>query len=498
MRLGATRAGNGAKCLSCKGNWDLLRVQVAEREGTSRVKGSKWSGRVKVSADGVGVVSHAGVGMLRELAQDTGLTAGVTAALADTYAGPWSHAPGRVFADMAVAIADGGDCVSHVEVFGDRHGVCGPVASMPTTWRMLDRIDDAHLPGVLAARAAARERAWAAGASPDLSGLLQIDFDATITISHSEDKQNAAKTWKRTFGFHPLLAFLDRPEVSGGEALAGLLRAGNAGSNTAADHVTVLEQALSALPAHARPRPGDPDSVRVVARSDSAGATHAFAKACRERGVWFSFGFPVDTRIQGIVDQVPERAWAPAIETGGGVRDGAWVADVTGTLDLAAWPSGSKVILRAERPHPGAQLRFTDADGHRITAIITDIPDRVIGGQTAGMELNHRQHARVEDRIREAKNSGLRNLPCRGFAENTAWLHTLLTATDLVCWAKILGFTDTPTLARAEIATFRNLVLHIGARITHGARQVRLRIDHTRKHAQTIANAWLKIRAAFT
>jgi Transposase DDE domain group 1 len=171
--------------------------------------------RVEVSADGSGVVSHAGVGMLRELAYDTGLVAGVSAVLADRYAGPWVHAPGRVFADLAVAIADGADCVSHIEVLGDRHEVVGPVASMPTTWRLLDRVDAVHLPKVAAARAVARERAWAAGAGPDLTGLLQIDFDATITIAHSE-KENAAKTWKKTFGMHPLLAFLDRPEVSGG------------------------------------------------------------------------------------------------------------------------------------------------------------------------------------------------------------------------------------------------------------------------------------------
>ena len=218
--------------------------------------------------------------------------------------------------------------------------------------------------------------------------------------------------------------------------------------------------------------------------------------------MWFSFGFPVDTRIQQIVDQIPDHGWEPAIDSdidgGDGIRDGAWVADVTGMLDLSTWPEGSKVILRAERPHPGAQLTFTDADGHRITAIITDIPDKVIPGQTAGLELNHRQHARVEDRIREAKNTGLRNLPCRGFAENTAWLHTLLTAIDLVCWTKILGFTNTPTLAHAEIATFRNLVLHVAARITRGARQVRLRIDQTCRYANAIAAAWLTIRAAFT
>jgi hypothetical protein len=461
------------------------------------VKRSKGLRRVKVSADGVGVVSHAGVGMLRELALDTGLVAGVTAVLADTYAGPWVHAPGRVFADMAVAIADGADCVSHIEVFGDRHEVVGPVASMPTTWRMLDRIDPAHLPGVAAARAAARERAWTAGAGPDLAGLLQIDFDATITISHSEGKENAAKTWKKTFGMHPLLVFLDRPEVSGGEALSGLLRPGNAGSNTAADHITVLDHALASLPAQARPRPGDADSPRVVARSDSAGATHAFAQTCRDRGVWFSFGFPVDTRIQQIVDQVPDHCWEPAIESDGGIRDGAWVADVTGMLDLTTWPEGSTVILRAERPHPGAQLSFTDADGHRITAVITDIPDKVIPGQTAGLELNHRQHARVEDRIREAKNTGLRNLPCRGFAENAAWLETLLAATDLVCWTKLLGFHDVPALAHAEIATFRNLVLHVAARITRGSRRTKLRIDQTWRWATEITHAWHTIRAAF-
>jgi hypothetical protein len=104
----------------------------------------------------------------------------------------------------------------------------------------------------------------------------------------------------------------------------------------------------------------------------------------------------------------------------------------------------------------------------------------------------------VEDRIREAKSAGLRNLPCRGFAENTAWLHTLLTATDLVCWAKILGFTGTPKLAHAEIATFRNLVLHVAARITRGARQTRVRIDQIWKHADAITEGWLKIRAVFT
>jgi len=329
-----------------------------------------------------------------------------------------------------------------------------------------------------------------------MGGELRIDFDATITVAHSE-KENAAATWKHTFGFHPLLAFLDRPDVAGGEALAGLLRAGNAGSNTAADHITVLEMALAALPEYARPRPGDPDSPRVLARSDSAGATHAFADACRDRRVGFSFGFPVDHRIQAVVDLIPESCWAPAVATDGEIRDGAWVTEATGMIALAGWPEGSRLILRKERPHPGAQLRFTDVDGMRVTALLTDTEPGVVPGQAAGLELRHRQHARVEDRIREAKASGLRNLPSRSFALNAAWLQAVLTAVDLVCWTKLIAFADDPVLGRCEIAAFRYRVLHVAARITRGARQTRLRIDSTWRWAQQIASGWQRLRTAF-
>ena len=374
------------------------------------MKRSGRARRVKVSADGRGVVSHAGTALLRELATETGLADAVSGALLGTYRGFPLHMPGQVFADLAVAIADGADAVTGIEVLRDREALFGPVASMPTAWRLLDRIDEAHLPRVRAARAVARQRAWQAGAAPGPGGELRIDFDATITIAHSE-KQNASATWKKTFGFHPLLAFLDRPEVAGGEGLAGLLRAGNAGSNTAKDHVTVLDLALAQLPAGARPRPGDPRSPRALARSDSAGATHVFAAACRKRGVGFSFGFPLDERIRRIVDLIPDNCWHPAIEDEG-LRDGAWVAEATGMIDLASWPEGSRLILRKERPHPGAQLTFTDIDGHRITAFLTDTGRGVIPHQIAGLELRHRQHARVEDRIRQAKASGLRNLPC--------------------------------------------------------------------------------------
>ena len=226
--------------------------------------------RVKVSADGRGVVSHAGAGLLRELATGTGLAGGVSGALLDTCRGLPVHLPGQVFADLAVAIADGADAVSGIEVLRDREALFGPVASMPTAWRLLDRIDEAHLPRVRAARAAARDRAWQAGAAPDPAGELRIDFDATISIAFSE-KENAAATWKKTFRL-PSPAGLRRPAGGGRRAGAGRAAAGRQRRvHTAADHVTVLDMALAQLPGHARPRPGDRSSPRVLARSNSAG-----------------------------------------------------------------------------------------------------------------------------------------------------------------------------------------------------------------------------------
>jgi Transposase DDE domain group 1 len=464
------------------------------------VKNSAAVSRVKVSADGQGVVSHAGTGMLRELADLSGMSAQVTAALADTYRGPWAHAPGAVFADLAAAVAAGADCIDGVgQRCGDAEHVFGPAASTTTVWRLVDtRIDATHLPAIRAARAHARERAWAAGAAPAPGGWLHLDVDATLTIDHSDNKEHAAPTWKKTFGHHPLLVFLDRPEIAGGEALSGLLRPGNAGSNTAADHVTVLGWALDSLPVGYRPTPDDPGAAQILVRCDSAGATHTFAQTCRAAGVGFSFGYPVDTRVRDATEILNQgHGWYPAIDSGGGLRDGAWVAEATSLVDMSRWPAGTRLILRKERPHPGAQLSFTDSDGHRVTAFITDTGTGVVPGQLAGLELRHRQHARVEDRIRAAKATGLRNLPCHKADANAAWLEIILAATDLVAWTKLIGFTDHPDLATCEIGTFRYRVLHVAARITRGARRIRLRIDATWRWATPISQAWQHLRKAF-
>ncbi|MGH3421713.1 MAG: IS1380 family transposase, partial [Streptosporangiaceae bacterium] len=350
------------------------------------MNGSAAVCRVKVSADGHGVVSHAGVGMLREVADLTGLSSQVTAALADTYRGPWMHAPGQVFADLAAAVADGADSVDGVgQLWGDRQHVFGPVASTTTLWRCVDeRIDAKRLPAIRAARAHARQQAWDAGAAPDHDGWLHLDVDATITIDHSDNKENAAATWKHTFGHHPLLVFLDRPDIAAGEALAGLLRPGNAGSNTTADHLTVLGQALHALPPRYRPGPDNPDAPQILIRSDSAGATYGFAAACRDAHVGFSLGAAIDAGVREAAELLTANdGWYPAITADGAIRDGAWVAEATDLVDLSKWPTSTRLILRKERPHPGAQLNFTDCDGHRITGFLTDTADAVVPGQLA-------------------------------------------------------------------------------------------------------------------
>jgi hypothetical protein len=457
------------------------------------VKSTTGTIRPVVTADGAGIVSHAGAALLRELADESGLTEGWTAAMLDTYKGTPVHLPGRVLTDLAVTLADGGDCLADLAALRDQAALFGPVASHPTSYRVLDRVGAVQLEALRAARADARARVWAAGGGPDLSdgsGLV-MDVDATLLTAHSE-KEGAAPTYKHGFGFHPLLVFLDRPDVSGGEALAGILRPGNAGSNTAADHVTVLDLALAQLPVHARPTPAVPGGPQVLIRADSAGATHAFMKACRERGVRYSVGLAVDQKIQDAIKLIPAELWQSAIRSDGEERENGQVVELTGLLDLTAWPTGSRVICRRERPHPGAQYRFTDIDGHRFQALLTDTPRH--GNDITALELRHRQHARVEDRIRNGKDSGLRNLPCQDLHANAAWVELALAAADLTTWAQAMCFTG--ELRKVEPKRFRYRALHVAGRLVRTGRRLILRLDKNWPWASDLANAFNRLRTA--
>ncbi|MBR7826389.1 IS1380 family transposase [Actinospica sp. MGRD01-02] len=450
--------------------------------------------RLIVSGDGRGVVGRTGSRLLADLAEVTGLESGFVDALAPTRQRSGGHAPGRVAVDLAVLLADGGEAISDLAVLREQPEVFGPVASDPTAWRVLNSIDAAGIARLRGARAVARELAWAQhaetrGTFPQAKAAgrvipgLVVDIDATIVLCHSE-KENATPTWKRTFGYHPLLCFLDNT----GEALAGILRPGRAGSNTAADHVEALDLALAQLPDEHRH--GTP----VLVRADTAGCTHAFLahiRTLREQGVdvRFSVGAPVDEQIRAAITALPASAWYPAIEADGQVRDGAEVAELTGLLYGYGThlPAGTRFLVRRERPHPGAQLSLFDTiEGYRHQVIATDTPPS--HGPLTWIEARHRAHARVEDRIRCGKDSGFGRFPSRDYAINQAWLELALTGIDLTAWMRMLLLDG--ALARAEPKKLRYRLLHVAARITRSARQTTLHIASTWPWASQLAAAF--------
>ena len=438
---------------------------------------------VAVTADGDDqIVNHVGAALLAGCADRVGLTRALSAGLAGLRQRQGGHDPGRVVRDLAVMLADGGDALCDLRVLRDQGVLFGSVASDATAWRVIDAIAQRGLLGkVRAARAVATARAFALGAGP--TGPLVIDIDATLITAHSE-KKRAAGTYKGGFGFHPLLAYLDCPDgEAGGMALAGRLRPGNAGANTAADHIAVLTDALAQLPAAVV------ESEQVVLRTDSAGATHALLEFCREQDVAFSVGYDLTEGVRRAILALDEDAWTAALDADGHERDNGQIAELTDELDLSPWPKGARVIVRRERPHPGAQLSFTDHDGHRFQAILTDLPDEDI----AALERRHRARARVEDRIRAAKDTGLANLPFRDFDANQVWLELVLAAQALLFFTQTLCLDA--ELARCEPKRLRYRLLHTAGRLAFHARQAILRLPRNWPWADDLAIAFARLAA---
>jgi hypothetical protein len=398
------------------------------------------------------------------------------------------HSPGKIITDLAVAVALGGDCLADVAILRAQSELFGAAASDPVVSRLVTRLAaDAPraLKAIRAARAAARQRAWdlAGDAAPGADGgLVTVDIDATIVTS-CPDKEQAMPTWKKTYGHHPLTVFADHGPEGSGEPLAVMLRAGNAGSNTAADHIEATRLALAQLPRHLRRR--------VLIRADSGGGTHDYLAWLTKPGrrLAYSVGFTITDDVQDAILTIPARVWTPAYDAGGQVRPGAWVAEITGMLDLAGWPKGMRVIVRKERPHPGAQLRFTDIDGHRFTCFATDAKY----GQLADLELRHRRRARCEDRIRCAKDTGLRNLPLQGFTQNQIWCEIVALACELLAWMQMLAL-DGPA-RRWEPKRLRLRIFTCAGRLVRGGRRLRLRLAASWPWASQITTAITRLQA---
>jgi Transposase DDE domain group 1 len=431
---------------------------------------------VDVRADGEGLVSHAGAALLAEAADRLGLTGELSRALGGVRQRRGQHDPGRVLRDIVVAVADGGDCLSDLRAVREQEPLFGQVASDSTAFRLVDAIAACPelLDAVRAARARARAKAWDAGVRP---ARIILELDATLIGSHSE-KEGAAGTFKGGYGFHPLLAYLDESR----EALAAMLRPGNAGANTAADHVHVVELALEQLPRDVV------EEAEIVVRTDSAGATHELTDELRGADIRFLMGFALEEGVRDAILDLPEAAWRQAIRQDGGQREGAWVAEITDRVNLSGWPQGSRVIVRRERPHPGAQLSFSDHDGHRFQATLTDLQ-----GDAVELECLHRARAGAEDRIRAAKQTGLDNLPFQEFAHNEVWVELSLIAQDLIAWTQHLALDG--DLAVCEPKALRYRLLHTAGRLAFHARQATLRLQASWPWADALTAAFARLAA---
>ena len=386
------------------------------------------------------------------------------------------HDPAKVITDLAVALALGGDCLADIAVLRAAPAVFGPIASDPAVSRTIDALaaDAARsLAAIHAARAEARAVVWellgehAPDVGADADDPILIDTDATLLTSHS-DKQGAAPTFKRGYGFHPLWAFVDHGPDGTGEPLAVMLRPGNAGSNTAADHIVVVRDALKQLPSY---RPGTRPGRRVLIRADSAGCTHEFLDWLVAQRLSYSVGFTLPDDFDQVLPRIPNSAWSPAYDADSQPRDGAWVADITGLLNLSPLANGHAGDRAQGTPPPGRAAADHDVDGHRFTAFATN----TARGQLADLELRHRRRARAEDRIRCAKDTGLTNLPLHEFAQNQIWCAIVALACELTAWMQMLAFTtdnnddDTTSKAREAAAGSPNAYDCGCSRLPHGS-----------------------------
>lgn len=474
----------------------MFRTTASFTEGfTLRVKAIRRYARRAVTGDGRGIVSRAGTGLLVDTVEVLEARRVLQAVVGGRR--PLArHTPGSVISDLAIMLADGGTRLRHLDVLRGQPGLFGRVASVPTATRTIGALADIDVDSSVAAldvaRAQIRARAWQLGAEPAVvaaarqgepPGPLPVDIDATIVIAHSDDKDGANKTYKRTWGFHPMTAWLDRDDGTG-EALAARLRPGNAGANNTCDQIAIVDAALAQLP-------DLPHNLEVLIRADTAGAVHGLVDHIRELTHRFSVGMPFHPSVRDAIHglDLDDRRWVQAVRQDGKPRKGAAVAEITDLVELTSWPKGSRLIVRREPLHPGAQQTFDDIDGCRFTAFLTDQPELDI----TVLDRRHRAHARVEDRIRGAKNTGLTSMVCDTFDRNRIWLQTILIACDLTVFMQTLALEG--RWAKAEPRVLRYQLFHVAARITRSGRQTVLRLQHDWPWTHVLLAAFRRLRA---
>jgi hypothetical protein len=421
-------------------------------------------GGVGVEAGSESLISSGGAALLLKTAQVSGLSDGLSEALRPWRTSRSVHDPGKTVLDLAVTIALGGDCLADAAVLRAQAELFGPVASDPTISRLIDTLGDdpvAVIAAIRGARAAARAVVWGHQLPIPSAGRVVVDLDATLIGAHSE-KEGATPNFKRGFGFHPMLAFVDHGQDGTGEPLAAMLRPGKATANDAADQIAVLDAALAQLPEHARSQ--------VLVRGDTGAGVHQFVWHVHNLGLQYSVGIYARQPVLDALALLPTQAWRRALDADGRPRQGAHVAELTRWLPVTftGWPPGMRIIARRERPHPGAQLRITDADGWRITLFATN----TVGGRLADLELRHRRRARAEDRIRGLKDTGMTNLPLQAFTKNQIWLELVQLAAELLTWTQLLAWPKQPASSWEPKRLRLRLLAVAGRIITTGRRSI--------------------------
>ena len=405
--------------------------------------------------------------------------------------GAW-HRPGTILGSLAVMLAVGGEHVSDLDILRTGERVFGKVASNATVSRFFERTvanPDVFTYGFATLTRELRSRVWEAAGdrNPALKATaldpLIVDLDATLVTSHS-DKEQAVGTYKGGYGFAPFIASVDYGTGNGtGEILAALMRPGNAGANSAEDHIKVFTQAIAQLPDAFYDEQGTLIGEKVLVRTDSAGASRKFLHHLASLGVQFTVSYPVPVLKAHMVGWINDKKyWQPALDQNGKERADAWVVNATGILGLTDYPAGTNLYLRAEPLHPGAQPTLLDADGHRITAFLTNSPRW--HGPT--LDARHRARGRCENRIKTLKNTGLGKLPFFDFPANQAWATIAALAMNLVSW---LQLTALPTGHKArgwDIKRWRYRLFATAGKIITRARQSKLLIPDKAPETGTI------------
>ena len=480
--------------------WGILRLskqQSREQKGISEMNVTSTRA-VIVEAGGTQVVGHVGLHALGAFADRVGVTESLSVAVGWDGPGIPVHDRGRVLSQAMLMLAGGGESCADIEALASQGRLFGDVCSDTTLYRTFPRaLDEAALVRARRAMAQVRTQVWRRTSATDGDGPVILDIDASLVEIHSENKEGAAAHFKGGYGFHPVFCFADGT----GDVLAGHLRAGNAAANDTSDLLAVVDDGVDQLPTDvaAGHRPGDDPGLvqrQVVVRSDSAGGTKVFVEGLRGRNI----GFAVVARRQAAVSAAimiansDSQRWEAALKQNGEQTDTtsdgrtAAVCEVTDLVDLGGWPDGTRLIIRRQPLHPGAQTTLLPDLEYRFWGHYTDQ-----AGDPVDLDRQMRAHARVEDHIQRLKDSGLERFPFTEWAPNQAWLQTVCWAADLVRWFQLLCLTG--PLTRARPKRLRWTLWHAPARIITTARRDIVRILDGWPTAGDIVAAYRNIAA---